>query len=271
MKIYKFCLLVAFLSPLSLSAFYFYEDFESWTPGTRTMNKTYPTGVTVAYEGLLGSGNSTGHVYAVDSATTWVDPFGPAGNQSLIIHRADSNPNTAGGIPRVTFRIPELTAGEISFRLYIRDNSPAASASTVNLFLSQGTLGNYAAAIGISNNRLTLSDDGIASGSRPRVENAIPFDTAVDVRVVFFEDYTYSVYLNNEIVTAADKTLFKFENEVGIDYIQFASAWNTNTNTMFFIDDLTIIPEGASVGAFVGAMVLILAGLRLRKRMVNVM
>lgn len=266
MKIIKSLFLIACITPLSLSAFYFYEDFESWTPGTRTTNKSYPTGVTVGYTGITGS--HTGIIYAVDESTPWTDPFGPD-NQSLMIHRADSNPSGAGSIPRVTFRIPELSTGEISFRLYVRDNTPASSASTINLFLAKDSTAaeDQAINIGISNNRLSLSDDGIATGSRPRVENAIPFDMAVDVRVVFFDDYTYSFYLNDEIVTAADKTLFKFENELGINYIQFASAWNTNTNTMFFIDDLTIIPEGASVATFAGVMLLLLVGFRLRKRL----
>lgn len=245
---------------VSAQAFTFFEDFESVAAGGFPSGSGYPAGVTVTrdHQGVQRI------VQVVDSNSNPADPFGPTGNHSLLIAR----PTGGSGIPRASWRTPDFIdgKGEVSFKLLIGDERAGISqASTVNLFIASGSIATNAIAgvLSFSNRNLSIWVDGTSAGNAT-MTNAINYDEEVTVRVMVMED-KFSVFLNDTIVELSGRTEFDFRSTFAYDninYVQFASAWNADTNTYFYIDDLAIssIPEGATLGLMFGATLVGLMG-----------
>lgn len=252
----RLTVLFALLAPFALQgqAFSFFEDFQSTTPGQFPNGSGYPSGVTVT-----PNTGTSGEVYVVGSETAFPDPFGPSGNQSLMLQRVGAT--TPG--PQATFSTPHLEFGEISYKLWIDPTTPAAQ-RTVDLNLgnsstSGGTAWN-ALQMRILGGTLRLTD----GGSTVDGSGLVQIDQEMSIRLLF-SDNSYSVYLNDVLVDIGGKTVFQFANAVGsVNTFQFASGWNDSRNTArFYIDDLSIgaIPEASHAAILAGVALLLIVGI----------
>lgn len=267
-------LLVLLLAGVSCYGFHFVEDFQGqpWEQYPVDTGSNYTSnGVTLSFDPTTqGSGGTYIGVVDAGSGGGRADPFGGTGNRSLAIH-ADSTGTT---VPRVNFHSSGLTAGTLSFDLYIDPNY----GKLFHLFSTNGGIpnpANYGFVISVNSaNGLRVADGKIEDGNANYVTVNSGFEQgqAYNLQIEFFDDDTYSVYLDGQIQSTLEgKDVFDFVNpQDSLARFQFASAWASTSNTArFWVDNITIIPESATIGGAMGGLLLLLVFFRWKKRLLN--
>lgn len=266
MKALKFSFLFVLLSPLFLSAqsFSFLEDFQSTTAGSRPSS------------GVYTQGGVNGIIQVVDDEGANTDPFGPAGNHSLMIW--DNNT----GIPRASWThgsagIPLMTQGAISFDFYFDDREGAGNMGVFFFLGESGGLNpntnQRAFNININNSGTVRVQNGTAT-YQSTVNYTITRETAYNFQIVF-EDKEYAVFVKSAAEESYTKLYygdnidsFSYSNPLfNVDFIQFTTGDGNNSFQPVYIDNLsiTVIPEGSYAAGLMGGVFLGL-GLYFRRK-----
>lgn len=178
-------------------------------------------------------------------------------------------------IPRVTWELPSISTGIFSFDVYTPKGGEF-NYPFMALFWTTGTL--------VTNTntgvRFWAGDNGVLTvgdGSSLRaVSGAWSFNETRHLEVELFDDSTYSISIDGDLVTWMDgttaKTRFAFQEGTlassDLSHVQFAIASSSLVGSRFFIDDLVVIPEPSTYLLFSGAIILGVA-LRYRKGKVS--
>lgn len=268
-------LFVLLLAGVTCYGFHFVEDFQGqpWGQYPVDTGANYTdNGVTLSISPTpQGAGDTYIGVVDSGSGAELADPFGGgAGNQSLAIHAY----STGTGVPRVNFRTGALRTGTVAFDFYIHPDH----ASQFHLFSTSGTTtatDYYGFVVNVNSQGLRVADGFALNAQNQEVTNYVLVNSgfqggkAYNIEVEFFEDSTYSIYLDGVIQsTSGGKDVFDFvKPQASLTQLQFTSAWTSESNhTRYWIDNLTIIPEGATWGAMVGGFVLLLVLRHSRRR-----
>lgn len=260
MKIFAITFFSLVLSSLSVwsQAFQFTEDFQSTNAGQRPSS------------GVYTQGGTHGIIQVVDDnqSASWKDPFGPAGNHSLMIL------DNGSGIPRASWTqgsagIPTMTAGHIEFDFYT-DSGGTENPLVFFFFGQSNSSGGVDTNQRVFNLQLNGSELRIQDGSTTyrAVDYNIARGQAYDIRVEFF-DKKYEVYVKTfEAVEYTKVHYLSGGNEIStfqyldpdfdISFVQFTTANSGGTHPAFYIDNvaITAIPEGAFVAGLAGLLVL---------------
>ncbi len=223
--------LTSALITLNASAFTFSNDFQSDTPGQLPATPPFF--------------NNYGTVFVVDGTTTTPsDPFGPEGNQSLLIWN-----DAVDETPRVTWAFGEtVTNGILTFDAYV----PSGAFGTWRMYLYEGTTSNLRVSLGANTTTQLVVSDGAGSGT---VSDFPQADTVFHYRVEF-SNGEYSLWINEVAISIAGETVFDLRNGSNVDRLLFLSGANASTNTQLFIDNVsfTSIPEPSHYALFVGVL-----------------
>lgn len=188
------------------------NDFSSDAPGAK------PAGATVS--GGLEA------IMVVDGQTSPADPFGPAGNQSLLIRKTLVD----DPVPRATWSFDAVKSGVFTVTACQDSTSPNP---LLSIYLLQDNLTNVAVSVSITGTTVAILD-----GEKNRYITApLVVESPYEVAIHFFENQTFSVCVNGKILDASGKTAFSFSHPVSeINAIQFATADRQRSDSRVFVN-----------------------------------
>ncbi|MCC6680604.1 MAG: PEP-CTERM sorting domain-containing protein [Phycisphaeraceae bacterium] len=223
-----------------------------------------------------------GRVIIADSTITPADPFGPAGNRSLLI--ADESGTT---LSRAGFSdsapASGITQGTVSFKWYEVTGTVGsftyAQRNNINIGYSSDPSTTFTSVTGSPIYLRTIN--GTLEIRTDATPNAAGFTTVVldpnfapnvvhDIQVDFTVDDTtgwgsYSVWTDGVLRDSAGNTSFGFQNlfpvGVGVNQAVFVSGFSSGISAAF-VDDVSFIPEPASL-VCLGMGLLVLAKRRI--------
>jgi len=263
-----------------------FDDYESDTP------ETYPTGALRVM--IVGADNNV--VGVVDDGTIspgpYADPFGPAGNQSLVMEHISNNILANSGSVKVLYDTDNLdnTPGEtgtvrFSADMYFQQTDPSVFEDAPMMELRIGRRGNNASheSAGTMAVRMRLStffggafieiDEDEGSGNYVPIDNLVPLNTAFTLNLVMdtvAQTYTGDIDGTPLTDNAGAKSVFAFQaNLSNIDEItgvEYVAAYNKSPfSATFWVDNTRLTPEPTSL-SLVGLGSLLLLGRRTQRR-----
>lgn len=187
---------------------------------------------------------SNGRIHVVDAASTPADPFGGAGNRSLMIEKVET-----GAVPTVRWDFSQVSDGTVSASIYAPLNSDGFGSSGALYLYNNDTL-----AIGIlwaTNGKLSVMTRSSTTNSNEVIAMVSPLliDEAADLQITFSEG-RFSLSINGQMQeSATGQTQFLLRgNQDTINNIRFAQSSTTTVNSRFFLNSFEVkaIPEPAS-------------------------
>lgn len=272
-------------SPASAAIF---DDFESDTP------ETDPTGALRVQ--IVGADNNV--VGVVDDGTVspgpYADPFGPAGNQSLVMEHISNNFLPNSGSPKVLYDTDNMDntpglSGIIKFSadMYFEQTDPEVFEDAPMMELRIGKRGNNASheSAGTMAVRMRLStffggayievDEDEGSGAYVPIDNLVPVNTAFNIGIVIntaTEKWVGNIDGTPLTDNAGAKSVFGFQAHLSnideITGVEFVNAYNKSPfSSRYWVDNvnLSVVPEPASL-SLVGLGSLLLLGRRTQRR-----
>ncbi len=228
----------------------------------------------------LGANGPGSDLEVVDSSSPQPDPFGPAGNKSLVFDNfngGSANPNVWPfavwnnelGRPGTTYR-----HGTLEFDLYMKNDRPGGPETDTKFWsyldLRLGFDTAFPNTVGdtivYGNFRI---QDGVGyyffdNATGPSNGHPIMPDTAYKIAYTILPNETYTLQVNGNFVEKDGSKFVPWRTTgptKGFNVLAIGSAFGPNflTNTPFWIDNLkvTAIPEPASLGLALAGLVLL--------------
>lgn len=226
--------LLAFVQP-GFAGIIWTQDFQSQTPGSA------PSGTGIST--IIPAG---AQVTVLDDETTVTDPFGPTGNHSLMLEKTENGPH-----PKAIFTFGQsYSAGVLTLDAYSFSN-PSLDAPLISITLYNGDAGsssNIGAWLWLGGTGLTVQDGATARTAA----NVWDLNQAGEIKVEFFTNSTFSVSIDDEMITIGGKTAFSYfrSSVTGADRVQISIGETARTKSRVFVDDLSLsvaIPEPGAV------------------------
>lgn len=228
------------------------QDFQTQTPGAA------PSGPGITQN----SNGSTRLISVVDSTTNPADPFGPAGNLSLVLEKTSTGTTSS---PNIYFNLPETTAGILTFNAYSYQSSPDWDNPLLTVYMNDGSNIGVFALFDINNSTVVPS-----SGARTAT-NAWAVNSVNRVKIEFFDNQTYSISINDILLSfpTIGTVVPYYGAATSLDTLRIGIQDNARTEARVFVDNfvLTAVPEPGSVALLGIASIAIL--LVKRHKMVN--
>ncbi len=223
---------LSLLFSTALGAYTLSTDFQSDTVGSG------PAGATLT--------NATGRIMIVDNQSAAADPFGPAGNHSLVLQTP-----VKGAIPRVTYAIPNLTSGVLSLSAWSVMNGTDFNNPYFRIYFYGPNSGEIGIALGWKGNDLQIVSRNAGGTVTYTISDLWTSNTANDLSISF-ADQAFSLTLNGTLVETSDGiSSFAFRDSItSLARMEFAIADTGNAGTRVFIDNFTlttVIPEPSPV------------------------
>lgn len=228
--------LVAPLSTMQAASILWSEDFQAQTPG-------------VSPSGAVITGPASKSI-VVDSTTSVTDPFGPAGNRSLMMEKTQ---NGGTYMPRVEWTIPVASEFRISFDAYtVFDIGAGLDKPILNIFAYKDTTALIGPRFWVQEAGALVLGDG---ASLLTVTGVWTHNQVNHFDLEIFEDDTYSLSINGTLMQATvgditkDRFAFNSSPEGGLDINRFqvSIADSGRVGARVFVDNLVMIPEPSTV------------------------
>ena len=207
-------------------------------------------------------------ILVASSTTSPVDPFGGATNRSLMIEKTGTGANT----PQMNMTMVERTFGILTFDAYIEQSSPNWDTSLLSFYVLDGSnLGIVANLSFVSpNTNFTVYEPNPGPGiSAYTKTGAFSVNTAFNVKVEFFANQTYSVYVNNSLVTfptTGSVVGYYSASATSLETVRFGTIDSARTESRVYVDNVVLsVPEPGTSALFGLGAVAALYGFRRRK------
>lgn len=267
-KIFSLLFLIPLLGAIGVQAQtpIIHQDFSDGTWGSGNLSL-----------GSNAAGNRRGLV--VGESTDPVDPFGGAGNRSLLLEQSNATANGVVGVrwnfPTAT---PSLSAGVVEFEAYAYHDTTWSSPSGAVYVRSGSNHGVFMIFSATGGGRVSIqSRNDAGSNIQHTFDDVWSLNDAQRVKIEFFqselpsEELVFKVWINEQLLThgtgenARDWFYMRTAGLTALNSVELAHSSTTGKNSRFFINELTVstIPEP---GTYAGIMVFLLAGFFLHKR-----
>lgn len=227
------------------------QDFQSMTAGIA------PSGPGISVQGTNGT---TQIIKVVDSGTTPADPFGPSTNKSLLFEKT-------GGTQQinVAFAVPQTLAGVITFDAYSYMSSPDWDTPLLSIYTFDAS-NNIGTLMTISGTNATVGTPTVYNQT-----NVWTLNQANQVKIEFFTNNTYNVYINNSLLSfptiGSNIPYYSSAFTNGITSIRIGTANTLQKESQVYFDNIVLsVPEPASTALLGLAALLFLILMKRRSR-----
>ncbi|MBE2204968.1 MAG: PEP-CTERM sorting domain-containing protein [Chthoniobacterales bacterium] len=213
------------------------ENFQGMTSGSTPPVQAPPASVGI--NNITANITGTNRTIVTDAGTSPVDPFGGAGNKSLMFEKTGTGSSSS---PYFFATVPETTLGILTFDLYTVNDGGSFTTPIFTFYTYDG--GNWSN-IGAFVNIFATSITAFSGTTAKTASSVITANTANQVSLEFFANSTYTVKVNGSAVSFSGTTVLSYYSgsASSIDRVRMGSQDTSNTKSRVFVDNIVLVPE----------------------------